>query len=68
MTMNQFLDRYIHSTRGEHSYCIEFIWGRTIQGGIFSYKQDARNALLKALVSFLDDPTAEVLRTGKHKS
>lgn len=67
MTMNEFLDRYISSSRGEHSYCIEFIWGRTIQGGIFSYKQDARNMLLRDLVAFLDDPAGTVLAAKQRK-
>lgn len=58
MTMNKFLDRYIQGERGYYYFQIEIMWGRTIQGGMFSRKADARKLLLSKLINFLDEPQA----------
>lgn len=54
--MNKFLDRYIQGSPGAWYFEIEIVWGICIKGGLFHYKQDARNLLREGLVEFLDDP------------
>lgn len=56
MTLNKFLDKYICGDRGFYYFQIEIIWGRSIEGGLFHYKEDARKLLLSKLTNFLDDP------------
>jgi hypothetical protein len=54
--MNVDLDQYIQGEPGSWYFDIEIIWGRTISGGQFFYKRDARNALARRIENFLDDP------------
>jgi hypothetical protein len=67
MTPMELLNRYIQGDTGAYYFDIEIIWGRTISGGMFYSKVNARKALIIKLAAFLDDPS-ELLATKKGKS
>jgi hypothetical protein len=56
MKMNDFLDRYIQGEPGGYFFDIEIMWYRNIQGGMFSYKAQAREYLLNRIITFLNNP------------
>lgn len=56
MTPKEFVDNYIEGGPGNYYFNIEIIWGRSISGGSFYYKNDARNAFINKLMIFLNDP------------
>ncbi len=60
MRMNEFLDRYIQGEPGGYFFYIE-VGHEQIQGGMFTYKADARQLLLNKILDLLDGPEPPIV-------